>query len=166
VNPVIRDKVLDICLNKPELANALYETAFMELSDDHSVGYWSYEDVPIRASHLGYLMYIDIISKEIDTNSRSLFVMADPETVYKTIESFLEFQEQESFERDLYEINDMDIEVKMTRSDNFYHIQWEHGSLEVPPNQLRELADGVKAAWRFEELLRRSREQSNEEDKA
>jgi hypothetical protein len=166
LNPVIRDEVLDICLNKPELAEALYETAVMELSDDYTMGHWAYRDVPIRASHLGYLMDIEIISKVVDTNSRSLFTMEDAETVYETIETFLKFQKQDSFERDLYEINDMDIEVKMTRSDNFYHIEWEHGSLEVPPNQLRELVDGVKAAWRFEELLRRSQEDSNEEDKS
>jgi hypothetical protein len=56
VNPVIRARVFNICLGKPELAEALYEAAVMELSDDSSHCYRSYQDIPIRASHFGYLL--------------------------------------------------------------------------------------------------------------
>lgn len=177
MNPVVRDRVLDICLDKPKLANALYHTVDMELDKIESGEWeeydpdgprvssfesWEYEDVPIRAAHLGYLLDQDIIVKTFDSNSTSAFRFTDPETVHTAIEDFLEFQDMEEFEVDLYDVPDTGKEVSMTRSGNFYHIEWDGGSIEVPPNKVRELADGVKKAWRFEELRRRSEERQEE----
>jgi hypothetical protein len=175
VNPVVRDRVLDICLDKPELAESMYLTAQYELDQisdedleerfpdrtqrsEHRVG-WEYNEVPFSASQLAQLLDQDLIRKELDTNSTSLFIFNEPEDVIEVIEEFTRFQEQESFETDLYEVTDTGKEVRMRRDGNFYHIEWGQGSLEVPPNKLDELFEGVKEAWRFEELRRLAEEE-------
>lgn len=173
----MRDRVLDICLEKPELAEAMYVTAKTvtgEISEQAydeylpgglSIGEkgWTYDTVPIRASHLGYLLDMDITKKVVDTNSRSIFTFVDPELVVRTVEEFSQFRSEEDFETDLYEVTDTGKDVDLVRDGNFYRIEWEHGSLEVPPNQLVDLFEGVKEAWRFEELRRLADDKKQEE---
>jgi hypothetical protein len=174
-DPVMRDRVLDICLEKPELAEAMYVTAKTvtgEISEQAydeylpgglSIGEkgWTYDTVPIRASHLGYLLDMDITEKVVDTNSRSIFTFVDPELVVRTVEEFSQFRSERLRDRPVRGHRHRQ-DVDLVRDGNFYRIEWEHGSLEVPPNQLVDLFEGVKEAWRSRSYASGGRQKQEE----
>jgi len=167
VNPVIRDKVLDLCLNKGESADNLYKTALYEKDKvengdwdeysedaDHLNGKWEYEDVPMSPSDLGHLTDKDVLDKVYDSNSYSCYRIPPLDTVIQAVEEFSERQNSlDSFEQDLY--SDAGKDVKIVHEGNEYFIDDGHNRIRVPPNTLQELCMGCKHAWRHEELRRR-----------
>lgn len=173
MNPVIRDKVLDICLDKPTLADALHRTAKMEEQKvengdwnsadnlDRSLDAWTYSDTPIRASHIGTLLDKNIIFKTYDSNSSTAYRFTDVNTVLQAIQEFQDMRNSmDSFEHTLFK--DAGTGVELVREGNEYFIDDGHNKIRVPPNKLQELYSTCKKAWRHEELRRLSEDEDGD----